>query len=277
MYSWLCLLACDIFSIEIIYHLNKCHHSVHLIPCYQTVHKPIKHIIIPVGFHSLTWLVNMCFYSLRQSMYTNYHEYYSRQSRIERSWFSYRWYDIFLTATLLKCFSSRSYSKSTDLIVAKYNIGRNLCIRLFHKYSCCMYHSVCHTRSSWIYPTNARVSSIVPILIDRDVASIPVEMVWIIIVHNWWKLPRKICIGNVLPKIIAKVYPINSFLFYPHLSLFIYSDNRTRNNYTTQFLGIQYFVDLAIIQYVTNIAPSVSSVRFSSSLSTRFYICRYFI
>ncbi|CAF2146243.1 unnamed protein product [Rotaria magnacalcarata] len=37
-------------------------------------------------------------------------------------------------------------------------------------------------------------------------------------------------------------------------------DNKTILNYTTQFLGVQYFVDLSIIQYVTNINQSESSV-----------------
>jgi hypothetical protein len=38
-------------------------------------------------------------------------------------------------------------------------------------------------------------------------------------------------------------------------------DNRTWANYTTQFLGVQYFVDLAIIQYLTAIVPDNDSVR----------------
>ena len=37
-------------------------------------------------------------------------------------------------------------------------------------------------------------------------------------------------------------------------------DNTTWVNYTTQFLGVQYFVDLSIIEYVTNINQSESSV-----------------
>ncbi|UJR09005.1 hypothetical protein I4U23_013254 [Adineta vaga] len=37
-------------------------------------------------------------------------------------------------------------------------------------------------------------------------------------------------------------------------------DNTTSANYTTQFLGIQYFIDLSIIQYVTNISPNESSI-----------------
>jgi hypothetical protein len=46
-------------------------------------------------------------------------------------------------------------------------------------------------------------------------------------------------------------------VFNNHLSII---DNTTIANYTTQFLGVQYFVDLAIIQYVTNISPNGSSV-----------------
>ncbi|CAF3946627.1 unnamed protein product, partial [Rotaria sordida] len=37
-------------------------------------------------------------------------------------------------------------------------------------------------------------------------------------------------------------------------------DNRTSLNYTTQFLGVQYFIDLSIIQYATNINQSISSI-----------------
>jgi hypothetical protein len=37
-------------------------------------------------------------------------------------------------------------------------------------------------------------------------------------------------------------------------------DNRTIVNYTTQFLGVQYFVDLSIIQYATNVSQNESSV-----------------
>ncbi|CAF4566841.1 unnamed protein product [Rotaria sp. Silwood1] len=37
--------------------------------------------------------------------------------------------------------------------------------------------------------------------------------------------------------------------------------NTTFANYTTQFLSIQYFVDLSIIQYVTSITPNSSSVQ----------------
>ncbi|CAF1233873.1 unnamed protein product [Adineta ricciae] len=37
-------------------------------------------------------------------------------------------------------------------------------------------------------------------------------------------------------------------------------DNTTTLNYTTQFLGIQYFIDLSIIQYITGANPDQSSV-----------------
>lgn len=36
--------------------------------------------------------------------------------------------------------------------------------------------------------------------------------------------------------------------------------NTTFANYTNQFLGLQYFIDLSIIQYVTNTMPNASSV-----------------
>ena len=39
-----------------------------------------------------------------------------------------------------------------------------------------------------------------------------------------------------------------------------FEDNSTTLNYTTQFLGVQYFVDLSIIEYATGITPDVSSV-----------------
>ncbi|CAF1258424.1 unnamed protein product [Rotaria sp. Silwood1] len=37
-------------------------------------------------------------------------------------------------------------------------------------------------------------------------------------------------------------------------------DNKTMLNYTTQFLGVQYFIDLSIIEYATNINQSISSI-----------------
>jgi hypothetical protein len=52
-------------------------------------------------------------------------------------------------------------------------------------------------------------------------------------------------------------YLFRFFYFINYLSIL---DNTTRINYTTQFLGIQYFVDLSIIEYVTNINQSESSV-----------------
>ncbi len=45
-----------------------------------------------------------------------------------------------------------------------------------------------------------------------------------------------------------------------------YSDTTTTANYTGQFLGVQYFIDLSIIQYVTNINQSESSVSLFSFL-----------
>ncbi|CAF2937617.1 unnamed protein product [Rotaria sp. Silwood2] len=37
-------------------------------------------------------------------------------------------------------------------------------------------------------------------------------------------------------------------------------DNKTAINYTTQFLGVQYFIDLSIIEYTTSISQSISSI-----------------
>jgi len=37
-------------------------------------------------------------------------------------------------------------------------------------------------------------------------------------------------------------------------------ENRTWANYTTQFLGVQYFLDLSIIEFVTSSSPSIGSV-----------------
>jgi hypothetical protein len=48
--------------------------------------------------------------------------------------------------------------------------------------------------------------------------------------------------------------------FFVALIIIFPLDNTTTVNYTTQFLGVQYFVDLSIIQYATNINQSVSSV-----------------
>ena len=45
-----------------------------------------------------------------------------------------------------------------------------------------------------------------------------------------------------------------------------YVDNKTWVNYTTQFLGVQYYVDLSIIEYVTSINQNASSVRYRSLL-----------
>lgn len=38
------------------------------------------------------------------------------------------------------------------------------------------------------------------------------------------------------------------------------SERSTTTNYTGQFLGVQYFIDLSIIQYATSIAQDPSSV-----------------
>ena len=63
----------------------------------------------------------------------------------------------------------------------------------------------------------------------------------------WKRSPEDYCQGNQL----------TIYLLY----LLFILDNTTTLNYTTQFLGVQYFVDLSIIQYVTNINPDISSVR----------------
>lgn len=63
--------------------------------------------------------------------------------------------------------------------------------------------------------------------------------------------------GNVHRKIIVKVF--NQIYCFIN-DRFLISDNTTTLNYTTQFIGVQYFVDLSIIQYVTNINQSESSV-----------------
>jgi hypothetical protein len=50
-----------------------------------------------------------------------------------------------------------------------------------------------------------------------------------------------------------------------YLHLFVHCissrlDRSTNANYTTQFLGVQYFVDVSIVQYATNIPQNLSSV-----------------
>ena len=63
----------------------------------------------------------------------------------------------------------------------------------------------------------------------------------------WKRSPEDYCQGL-----------ITNYLLPTHTSFFL--DTTTTVNYTTQFLGVQYFVDLAIIQYVTGNTPSISSV-----------------
>jgi len=63
----------------------------------------------------------------------------------------------------------------------------------------------------------------------------------------WKRSPEDYCQG-----ILINIYFNNHFYFI--------LDNSTRVNYTTQFLGVQYFIDLSIIEYVTNINQSESSV-----------------
>lgn len=52
---------------------------------------------------------------------------------------------------------------------------------------------------------------------------------------------------------------------------FVFEDNSTLLNYTTQFLGVQYFLDLSIIEYVTNMSLSPSSVTEKNRLSIIFW------
>ena len=97
------------------------------------------------------------------------------------------------------------------------------------------------------------------IMIIHQALTIDIGMVCDIIVLNRWKFRPKISTGNVHQKTIVKVfYQILQFQI-SSLCLFPVANN-TIVNYTTQFLGVQYFVDLAIIQYVTGNTPSISSV-----------------
>ncbi len=50
------------------------------------------------------------------------------------------------------------------------------------------------------------------------------------------------------------------FVFYASRSILFRSDKDLTINYTSQFLGVQYFIDLSIIQYATNITQDPSSV-----------------
>ncbi len=81
-------------------------------------------------------------------------------------------------------------------------------------------------------------------------------MVCTIIKLNGLKFLQVIIYGNEHQKIIVKVMIEISI----SIILLVNLDNKTILNYTTQFLGVQYFVDLSIIQYVTSITPSISSV-----------------
>jgi len=85
-----------------------------------------------------------------------------------------------------------------------------------------------------------------------------IELVNILITHNQQRLTRTDICGNVLPKISVMVFV---FLLYSVIqSISFRSDRSTTANYTSQFLGVQYFIDLSIIQYATSIAPDPSSV-----------------
>ena len=96
-------------------------------------------------------------------------------------------------------------------------------------------------------------------MIIHQALTIDIGMVCSIIVLNRWKLQPKISTGNSRRKRTVKVsYQYIYFQTSSHSLLFL--DNTTSINYTTQFLGVQYFVDLAIIQYITGNTPSISSV-----------------
>lgn len=83
----------------------------------------------------------------------------------------------------------------------------------------------------------------------------------IIVLNRLWFL-WKIFYGNVHQKIIVKVFIIKFFVVVVVIINNYWSivANQTIVNYTTQFLGVQYFVDLSIIQYVTNVNQNESSV-----------------
>jgi len=91
-----------------------------------------------------------------------------------------------------------------------------------------------------------------------------IEMVYTIIKLNGLKFLQVIIYGNEHQKIIVKVMRQISIW----IIILVNLDNKTILNYTTQFLGVQYFVDLSIIQYVTSIIPSISSVS-----SIYFFVC----
>ena len=65
-------------------------------------------------------------------------------------------------------------------------------------------------------------------------------------------------IGNAHPKTFAKV--MNEGIEGERTQGSLFLDNTTWVNYTTQFLGMQYFLDLSIIEYVTNTNPNIASV-----------------
>jgi hypothetical protein len=83
-------------------------------------------------------------------------------------------------------------------------------------------------------------------------------MVDILIMLNQQRLTKTVTYGNVLQKTFVPVCIY--FLYFIHRLIPFRSDKDLTINYTSQFLGVQYFIDLSIIQYATNITQNPSSV-----------------
>ncbi len=66
--------------------------------------------------------------------------------------------------------------------------------------------------------------------------------------YLWQRAPEDFCQGIYLS------------LYFIDQSIYFRSDRSVTANYTNQFLGVQYFIDLSIIQYATNITQDSSSV-----------------
>lgn len=165
-------------------------------------------------------------------------------------------------------FLSSTFVVARSFSVTEFNGRNDLRFRLFYEHQSIVQWSNVDARTNWIHVENARVRhqlecflrSIFSFFSHRNgLFYYRAHRVKLRDADVFWKRsPQDFCQGSA--RFFFQLIKFRNCFFLLGSDL----DNRTRLNYTTQFLGVQYFLDLSIIEYITDIALGPSSVKTST-------------